>query len=175
MLLLTSLSLVIQIPKLAQDNGKSQEVIRGNQWNGIRNLSNVHVFHIFHCSHDHYSIFNLSCSQFSKNRWVAVKEISRKSHFPLEGSQNSTHIRVEDYIKVESALEWREEHFISTSQLEGEGLCLRMCGGAEFWSMAEIENTSCQPHSFLKGWNYIWGSTVPFFRSRNKAFWNTFD
>lgn len=31
MLLLTSHSLVIQLPKLAQDNGKTQEVIRGNQ------------------------------------------------------------------------------------------------------------------------------------------------
>lgn len=112
MLLLTSLSLVIWLSKLAQDNGKSQKATGGNQQNGIRNLSTGHLFHIFHYSHQHYyGIFNPSWGQFSKNRWVAVKGINRKNCCPLKGPPNATHRREEDYIRVESALEWREEHY----------------------------------------------------------------
>lgn len=140
MLLLSSLSLVIWLPKLVQDNGKSQKATGGNQWNGIRNVSTVHLPHIFHCTNQHYyGIFNLSWSQLSKNRWVAVWEINRKSCCPLKGSQNATNGREEDYFGVENAPEWKEEHFITTSGLEGEGLHLRMCEGAKFWSVAEIQ------------------------------------
>lgn len=48
MLLLTSLSLVIQLPKLVEDNGKSQKATEGGQSNGIENLCAVHLFYIFY-------------------------------------------------------------------------------------------------------------------------------
>jgi len=95
-----------------------------------------------------YSILHeVSSPKIGERQW---NKKNKKSCCPLRGPQNATHSREEDYIRVDSALVWREEHFITTSGLEGEEIHPRTCGDAKFWSVAKIPNFNDNYIHFLE-------------------------